>query len=359
MERLLDESLEQGAVGLSSGLCYPPGCFAETAELTTLCRRLTTRGQPYCTHMRSEGRRLIESARESLGICRDSGASLHISHVKARGRANWGKMDDLERMLFEARDEGMDLTGDRYPYTAAMTDLATLLPDWLMEGGRARALKRIRDAATREKLGAALEDTGAEARRWDEIQIARTSDDETEFEGLTVAEAAERLGAAPLDAVFELLLRTKMAATAIFFDMSDDNLERILKWSFIVIGSDSAARALAGPTAGGKTHPRGFGSFSRFLGEYVRERRLMGLPEAIARMTSRPAARFGLRDRGVLRKGAYADIVAFDAAGIRDMATYATPYRLSTGMRHLIVNGEVVVQDGRATTARPGKILRA
>jgi len=358
MRRLLKQSLEQGAVGLSSGLCYAPGCFAETAELVALCRSLAAYDRPYCIHMRSEGRKVLESAGEALEICRRSGAPLHVSHVKTRGRENWDKIGELERMLFEAREQGLDVTADRYPYTAAMTDLATIFPDWLMAGGRSCALERLRQPETRVRLRREIEEGRPAGIRWDEIQLARTTADEQELEGLTVAEAAIRMGAAPLEAVFELLLRTKMRITAIFFDMCEENLERVLGWPFTVIGSDSSARSPAGPTAQGKPHPRGFGAFSRFLGKYVRERRLMGLPEAIARVTSRTAGRFGLKERGILREGAYADIVAFDAARIHDAATYAEPFRLSVGVRHLIVNGRIVMKNGEQTRARPGRVLR-
>jgi len=359
MEALLDECLEQGALGFSSGLCYPPGCFAERSELVALCRRLAATRRPYCTHMRSEGRHLLQSVRESLRVTAAAGAPLHISHVKTNGPANWWKIDRLERALFAARAAGHDVTCDRYPYLAAMTDLSTIFPDWLAAGGKERALERLRSRATRAKLKKSVAGSRTKGGRWDEIVISVTTGSTREFEGLTVAEAARRMSLEPCEAVFELLLRTRMAASAIFFGMSEENLRRILKWPFVFMGSDSSSRSLTGPTAEGKPHPRTFGTMARFLSEYALRLKLLPLPEAIARITSLPAERFHLTDRGVLREGAYADIAVFDARTLRDIATYDEPFRLSQGVRHLLVNGAPVLLDGRQTSARPGRVLRA
>lgn len=359
MDALLAESLDQGAFGLSSGLCYAPGCFADGREITALCARLASTGRPYCTHLRSEGRALLESAREAVAVCRETGAPLHVSHAKTMGRAHWRKIDDFERILFAARDAGLEVTADRYPYLAAMTDLVTLLPGRLMAGGKAQALERLADAGDRDRLTRELREARPEGVRWDEIRIARASGDAAKFEGLSLSEVAQQLGVPPLEAVFAVLLWAKLSVAALFFDMCEENLERILRWPFVFIGSDAAARAVEGPTAVGKPHPRTFGTVGRFLGEYVRDRRLMELPEAVARLTSLPAARFSLTDRGVLREGAYADIVAFDPDRIRDRATYADPFQLSAGVRHLLVNGRPVLEDGRQTAARPGRALRA
>ena len=359
MEAVLDECLEQGALGFSSGLCYPPGCFAEPRELVALCSRLAAARRPYCTHMRSEGRHLLESVRESLRVTAAAGAPLHISHLKTNGPANWWKIDQLERALFAARAAGRDVTCDRYPYLAAMTDLSTIFPDWLAAGGRERALARLRSAAARAKLKKAVAETRTKGGRWDAITISVATESTREYEGLTVAEVARRMGLEPCEAVFDLLLRTKMDVSAIFFGMSEDNLRRILKWPFVFLGSDSSARSLTGPTAEGKPHPRAFGTMARFLSEYALRLKLMPLPEAIARITSLPAERFHLADRGILREGAYADVAVFDPRTLRDAATYDAPFGLSQGVRHLLVNGVPALLDGRQTSARPGRVLRA
>ena len=358
MEALLAESLEQGALGLSSGLCYPPGCFAEKRELAALCRTLAPTGRPYCTHIRNEGRFLLESVREAIRTASAAGAPLEISHVKTNGPAHWWKIGRLEHLLFAARRDGADLTCDRYPYLSGLTDLTAIFPTWLHAGGKEQALKRLRSRSARAKLKEAVRRSRGESGRWGDILISVATETTREFEGLTVAEAARRLGLEPCDAVFEILLRAKLSVSAVYFDMREENLERILKWPFVFLGSDTSSRSLKGPTAEGKPHPRTFGTFSRFLGEYVLRRKLLPLAEGVARVTSLPAERFHLKDRGVLRKGAFADIAVFDPRTIRETATYETPFGLSQGVRHLIVNGKPVLVDGRQTGARPGRVLR-
>lgn len=357
MRKLTSEALEQGALGLSSGLCYPPGSFAGRAEMAGLCRELAPLGRPYCTHMRSEGRALMASVREALAVAGVAGVPLHISHVKTFGRANWWKIGPLESALAAARAAGRDVTADRYPYTAAMTDLETIFPDRLLAGGKERAVARL----TRPRSREAFRRAALRGRRllWDQIMISTAAEPAREFQGMTVARAAERMGLEPFDAVVEMLVATRFRVTAIFFDMSEDNLTRILRWPFVCIGSDSAARSFSGPTAKGCPHPRTFGSCARFLGEYVLRKELMPLAEGVRKLTALPADRFGLKDRGRLRPGAFADVVIFDPAQLRDAATYADPFRPSEGVRWLFVNGAAVVDNGTLTRARPGRVLRA
>jgi len=301
----------------------------------------------------------MTALREVIAVSRASGAALQLSHLKTFGQANWWKIDALERAILDARKNGVDLAADRYPYIAAHTDLSAIFPKWLLAGGKGAALRRLKHKATRTKLRREVLGARANKVRWDRIQIASTAGRAEEFEGMTVTQVAQQMGLEPCDAAFRLLIRTGMASSAIFFVMSERNLERILKWPFVFVGSDSAARATAGPTARGKPHPRTFGTFCRFLSEYVLRRKVLELPEAIARLTSLPAERFGFKDRGVLRPGAYADVCAFDAKRIRDNATFQKPFQLSEGVRHLIVNGTVVLRNGQRTSARPGRVLRA
>jgi N-acyl-D-amino-acid deacylase len=358
MRRLVAESLDQGALGLSSGLCYAPGCFAKTAEIAELCRALAPTSRPYCTHMRNEGRGLMRSIREALAIAERSGAPLHVSHIKTLGRANWWKIDSLERALFEARRRGLDVTADRYPYLAAMTGLGSIFPDWFHAGGREKALARLERPAIRKRLRGAMEHAARPSAGWEDIRIAMAGQEMQRFEGMTVQAVALELGLDPFDAVCELLRRAEFQVTAVFFHMNEDNLARILRWPFTSVGSDSTARSLTGPTAQGRPHPRTFGTFGRFLGEYVVRRKVLPLPEAISRITRRAAERFQLRDRGVLRTGAFADIVVLDLDRFRDTATYEKPFSLTKGVRHLLVNGEPVILRGRETGARPGRVLR-
>jgi N-acyl-D-amino-acid deacylase len=358
MRRLIAESLEQGALGLSSGLCYAPGCFAKTSEIAELCRELTPTGRPYCTHMRNEGRALMRSIREALAIAERSGAPLHVSHVKTLGRANWWKIESLERALFGARKRGLDVTADRYPYLAAMTGLGSMFPDWLHAGGREKALSRLRSPAVRARLRKAMEHSARPSAGWEDIRVAVAEKRMRRFEGMTIQQAAEALGLDPFDAVCEILLGSEFQVSAVFFHMREENLERILRWPFTYVGSDSTARSLAGPTAKGRPHPRTFGTFGRFLGEYVLQRKVLPLPEAVAKITGLAAERFQLRDRGVIRRGAYADIVVFDPKKYRATASYEQPFSLTQGVRHLLVNGVPVLRDGRETGARPGRVLR-
>lgn len=355
MERLLQEALEHGAIGLSSGLCYPPGCFSPTEEVVRLCRLLN--GRPYCTHMRNEGRRLLQSLDEALLISRRGNAPLQVSHVKTYGRSNWWKIDALERKLFDARRSGMDVTADRYPYTASYTDLYTIFPDRLMAGGAGAALKRLRSRSEFQWLKRDALHSGRKLL-WDKIVISLMPQPQKRFEGMTLTQVAEQLGMGPLDAAAELLRRAEMDVPAIFFEMSEENLERIYRWPFVYVGSDSSARSLTGPTAVGKPHPRAFGTCARFLSEYVLRRKCMPLAEGIARLTSLPAQRFGLAQRGLICRGYHADITVFDPKRISDAATYDSPFQLSRGVRHLIVNGTPVVENGNLTKALPGRVLR-
>ena len=357
MQKLLAESLAQGALGLSSGLVYPPGCYAATDEILALCKTLAPTGRPYCTHMRSESHSLLEAVQESIAVCRESGAALQISHVKTKGRLNWPKINPLEEALFEAIDDGMDLTADRYPYTAYMTSLWALLPPRFMAGGRQKALERLQDSAERASLAREMLDLRRGDLPWESIRIDHAEGRLAEFDGLTLDVVAERMALDPVEALFEILIGARLNCSMVGFEMSEDNLERILRWPFVMIGSDSSARALKGPTAVGKPHPRSMGTFARFLSRYVREKKLMPLPEAVARLTSIPARRFGFLDRGILAVGAWADIVVFDPETIRDRATYDDPFQLSDGVRHVLVNGTPVLADGAETGARPGRLL--
>jgi len=307
--------------------------------------------------MRSESHSLLEAVQESIAVCRESGAALQISHVKTKGRLNWPKIDALEEALFEAIDDGMDLTADRYPYTAYMTSLWALLPPRFMAGGRQKALERLQDSAERASLAREMLDLRRGDLPWESIRIDHAEGRLAEFDGLTLDVVAERMALDPVEALFEILIGARLNCSMVGFEMSEDNLERILRWPFVMIGSDSSARALKGPTAVGKPHPRSMGTFARFLSRYVREKKLMPLPEAVARLTSIPARRFGFLDRGILAVGAWADIVVFDPETIRDRATYDDPFQLSDGVRHVLVNGTPVLADGAETGARPGRLL--
>jgi len=311
------------------------------------------------THVRGEGRTLITAVREAVSLARTSGARLQISHVKVYGRENWWKFDRLEALLHEARATGIDVAADRYPYLASQTSLATCFPGWLLAGGKRKAQARLAHPPTRRRLMMEARRLNRRPDRWHGVVIALAGGSAKEFEGLSVQRVAERMGVEPVEAACEILARSGLDVSAVFFDMNESHLERIYRWPFVFVGSDSAARSLRGPTARGRPHPRTFGTFGRFVSEYVLRKGLMTLPDGIARLTSLPAERFGLKDRGVLRPGAFADVAVFDPERYRDHATYEDPFQLTAGVRHLLVNGRPVLRDGRETRSRPGRVLVA
>jgi N-acyl-D-amino-acid deacylase len=363
MRRLLDEALDAGAFGLSSGLIYPPGCYADVEELADLARGVAAAGGYYTSHIRSEGDRLLEAIDEFLEVLRRSGARGQLSHLKASGAANWHKTAEAVRRLRAARAEGLAVTADRYPYLASMTDLdSLLLPNWAVEGGRQEELARLADPATRRRLADDISTRHPEADYFERILIASVSPDgPREAVGKTLAALAREAGRDPIEAAFDLIAATNTQATATYFSMSEENLRDILREPYVAIGSDASLRHMPADGrigAGGLAHPRAYGTPARFLGTYVRDQGLMDWPEGIARLTSLPAQVVGLKDRGRLAEGAWADLVVFSRQEIADRATYDRPWAAPAGIRHVFVNGERVVAAGAHTGATPGRVLR-
>jgi N-acyl-D-amino-acid deacylase len=363
MRRLLDEALEAGAFGLSSGLIYPPGCYADVEELADLARGVAAAGGYYASHIRDEGAELIEAIEEFLEVCRRAGVRGQLSHLKASGAANWPKTAEAIRRLRAARQQGLAITADRYPYLASMTDLdSLLLPNWAVEGGRQEELARLTDPTTRRRLAEEIRSRHPEADYFERILVASVSPDGPQTAvGRNLRELADAAGRDPLEAAFDLIIAHDTHATATYFSMSEENLRDILAEPYVAIGSDASLRNLPadGEAAkGGLAHPRAYGTPARFLGTYVREQKLMDWPEAIRRLTSLPADVVGLKDRGRLVEGAWADLVIFDREAIADRATYERPAVAPAGIRHVFVNGERVVADGRHTGLLPGRVLK-
>jgi N-acyl-D-amino-acid deacylase len=357
MKSLLERSLEGGVRGLSSGLIYPPGIYAQTGELTALAQRgVSVQGEGflYATHMRSEGERLLESAEEACTIGRHSGARVHISHIKTAGRENWHKADGLIALLEDARASGVRVTCDRYPYTASSTDLDAVLPRWVFEGGNQEELKRLKDGAVRDRITAEMK---AGDQDWKSVHVSEVATEKNRWmEGKSIVEIARACKTGPAEAVVSVLVQEELRVGAVFHGMSEENLKRFYSLPYVMVGSDSSSRSFSGPTRRGKPHPRGFGSFPRFLSKYAEA--CGGLAEALRRITMLPAGTFGLLKRGVIRSGYFADVVVFDPERITDEATYEDPYRKPAGIRHVIVNGRVVASDGKMTGERPGRVLR-
>ncbi len=364
MRGILADELAAGAFGLSTGLIYPPGCYCETEELVALAETTARRGGFYATHMRNENVRLVESVEESLRIGREGGCPVQISHHKACGRSNWGKVATTLGLLEAAVDEGLDVTADQYPYVATSTSLSTCLPKWVFEGGPDRALARLRDSGERRTIlaeveAAALEGYVADGGGWTSIVIAGVVSDGNRFaEGRNVAEVANTWDMPPAETVLRLLDEEELAVSIVHFVISEDDVERVMRHPSTMIGSDGSARSVTGPLAGGKPHPRTYGTFPRVLGHYVRDRGVLTLEEAVFKMTGLPARRLGIADRGVVREGAFADLVVFDPAVVRDEATFTDPHCLAAGIEYVFVNGVAAVAEGRLTRQLAGRVLR-
>jgi N-acyl-D-amino-acid deacylase len=357
-EQLVRDACEQGAIGVSSGLIYPPGKSADTHELIAMASTARRAGSPlYASHIRSEGDRLIEAVDEALEVGRAADCAVQLSHHKASGKRNWGKVHETLALIDRARDRGLDVVVDQYPYKASSTGLDVILPGDVNVGTRDEVAARLSDPQYAALVAARveLEYSG----RWHEVLIAAVgSAKNRRFEGQTVADIATATGRTPVAAALRLLVEEKLEVAAIYFTMCEDDIRTVLSYRNTSIGSDASARATTGVTANGKPHPRTFGTFPRIFKRYVRDVGLLTLEEAVRRATSLPAARLGLRGRGSLQTGNFADAVIFNPGLIADTATYAQPYCYPEGLVHVFVNGTAVVRDGAITGMRPGRVLR-
>jgi len=357
MERLADGAMDDGAVGISTGLIYPPGVFATTDELVALSRAVAPHGGIYTSHIRSENHRLLEAVDEAIDIARRAGIPVHISHIKASRRRNWHKFGPALEAIESARREGLDVTCDCYPYTASWTDLDALLPEWTYDGGPEKELERLDDTATRCRIETELDAREPDPAFWQRVMVSWVGNSAADIEGLTVAEVAASRGVAPESAFIDILIEHKLLATGVFFFMSEENVRTALECPFSLIGSDSSVRPVPASPGIGKPHPRAAGTFPRVLGKYVRDG-VLTLGEAVRKMTGAAAHRFALTGRGTIEPGAYADLVMFDPARICDLATYEDPGLPPAGIERVWVNGTVVAESGRVTGERPGRVLR-
>ncbi len=363
MRRHLADALEAGAVGLSSGLIYPPGCYADVEELADLAAVAADAGGFYASHIRSENDRLLEAIDEFLDVVRRAGVRGQLSHLKASGPSNWPKGRQAVERLRAARADGLAVTADRYPYLSSMTSLDSfLLPNWAFEGGHEVQLARLADAADRRRIAEAFRSAHPDEGFFGRITIAAVRPDGPQAAvGKTLRELGDDAGRDPLDVGLDLLREHEAQVDVTYASMSEDNLRLILAEPYVAVGSDAGLRNLPDPDAGpprGLAHPRAYGTVGRFLGTYVREAGLMDWQEGIRRLTSLPADILGLAGRGRLDEGAWADLVLFDRSRIAGRATYAHPWHTPDGIRHVVVAGKPVVRDGRHTGATPGRLLR-
>jgi len=357
MRQMVRSGMNDGALGISTGLVYPPACFADVAEVAALCSVAAEFGGFFSTHMRSEGHALLEAVSEVIEAAQPAHIRLEISHFKTSGPKNWGKIEDAIGLIEAAQARGVDVRCDRYPYIASYTGLSSALPTWTLEGTRDEFRKRLTEPGVRQRVREEVFSQNG-ANFLERVTIAQTFSDNTRrLEGLSVAQAAAQAAKDPLNFLLDLLSSEENDPTAIYHSMNEENMTRILKLPYTSVGSDSAVRAIDGPLGAGKPHPRVYGCFPRML-RLVREKKIMPIEEAVHKMTAAPAAAAGIKNRGTIRLGAFADVVVFDADKISDIATYENPQRFSVGVQFVIVNGVVALKDGEITGARAGKVLR-
>lgn len=352
------QGMADGALGLSVGLVYAPACFSRPDELAMIAAAVREAGGVLTCHMRSEGDGLLEAIEEIIGVAEGAKIPLQISHLKTSGERNWSKLPMAFQLIEDAQARGLDISCDRYPYTASNTGLQAVLPDWALEGGQLERVERLRNSAARGRIAQELM-AHYPPDYWSQLMISEvTRQEHRRYEGLRISEAATLAETNPIDFVIELLLAERMQVDAILFTMCEHNLNAILQKPYAMIGSDSGCRSHEGPLSHGRPHPRTFGTFPRVLGHYVRERRVLELPTAIRKMTLDPCRKLGLSDRGYLRPGCVADLVLFDSAIVADRATYEAPIQYPIGIHYVFVNGVSVVETGEHTGARPGRVVR-
>jgi N-acyl-D-amino-acid deacylase len=367
MKALVAQAMQQGALGISTALIYPPGHYAKTEELIELAKVAARYGGIYATHMRSEGQNEVAAVREALRISQEAGLPVEIFHLKVSGKGRAGKMIDIVRTIQEARDRGQDVTADMYPYLAGATALASSLPPWVADGGLNKLLERLHDPAVRQRIKTEMSSTGE--RTWENlyldaggapgVMVASVVNTELkQYTGKTVTEIAAAQKKDPLDALMDFVLADKGLSGALYFIASEEDLQTGLRQPWTSIGLDANELSLDGPLFEPHTHPRSFGSMPRFLGHYVRDLQLMPLEQAIRKITSLPAQREHLTGRGLIKEGFFADITIFNPDAIIDKATYTEPAQLAEGVSYVLVNGQVAFENGKATGAMAGKALK-
>jgi N-acyl-D-aspartate/D-glutamate deacylase len=366
MRARVAEAMRRGAFGLSTALIYPPGHYAKTEELIELAKVAAQYGGIYATHMRSEGQSEAAAVEEALRIGREAHLPLEIFHLKVIGKPRWGSMPKIVGLIQAARDSGQDVSADMYPYVAGGTALASSLPPWVAEGGVPKLLARLKDPTVRSRI---KEEIASEHPNWENLYLGSggasgillsgiENSDFQQYNGKTLAQLANSQGKEPLDALMDLVLADKARTGAIYFIASEDDLRFGLKQPWTSIGLDGSEMSLDGPLYDPHEHPRAFGSMPRFLGHYVREEHLLPLEQAIRKITSLPAQREHLRDRGLLKAGFFADITIFDPTTIIDKVTYENPTQVCEGIKYVLVNGAIEYEEGKLTGAMAGRALR-
>jgi dihydroorotase/N-acyl-D-amino-acid deacylase len=366
MKQLVADAMKDGALGVSTSLQYVPARFAKTDEIVELAKVAHQYGGMYITHQRSEANAIDDSMKEVFEIARRAQIPAEIWHFKTAYQKNWGRMPEMLRRIEAARKQGLKITADVYPYVAGSTSLSACLPPWALEGGTDKMVARLRDAETRKRLKWEISN---DARDWENIYLgsggpggiligAVVNRELESWQGKRLSEIAAAQNKDPLDALFDFIIADHGQTGAIFFMMQESDMQAALKSPLVSICTDSAARAADGPLAGSKSHPRGWGTYPRILGKYARDEKLMPLELAIHKMTGLPAANVGLKERGLVREGYFADLTIFDPKTIIDRATFEEPNQYPMGINYVIVNGQIEVDNGKRTGALAGRPLR-
>lgn len=355
MNRTLEQALDEGARGLSTGLIYNPGRFAESKEVEKLARTVARYHGVYTSHMRSESSKLLEAVDETLALGASSGVRVQISHFKAHGKANWHLLEKAIDKVHNAQKRGIEVFADRYPYTASCTDLDIIFPEWMMKGGPERMLKRLNSLEERKAL---LQDLLEKPDAyWHAITIGSTvHPDNSTFAGKPIWDIAKARDMHPAEVAIEIARKDELRTAAFFHGMHPKNMRKVLAEPYVMIGSDASLRAPTGPLSQDWPHPRAYGTFPRFL-RMALDGQTVSLTEAIRKMTSLPAQTFNLAKRGRLQKGYAADIVVFSPESIRDQSSFQRPHALATGIEHVIVNGTITIEDKKQTQSRNGQFL--
>jgi len=359
MKRLVEQCMREGAFGMCTGLRYVPGSYAELEEVVELLKVVGKYGGFYASHVRDEGDRGTYPAAiaEAVEIGEKAAVPVEISHVKALGRRAWGKAKDALKILEDARKRDVDVTGEMYPYNASGTGFMAWIPKWSHEGGFDKFVQRLKDREIRNKImeetRAVLDDRGGP----DKAVLTRFAP-KPEYEGKTLQEISAMRSKDPIETIMELIVEGRGEAPVVNFNMQDDDVNLVMKHPAIMFGTDGYALAPYGVLSKGKPHPRSYGTYPRVLKKYVREDKLLTIENAIRKMTSQPAQKLGLQDRGLLKEGMYADIVVFDPETVADRATFTEPHKYPDGIPYVIVNGKIVIEKGKHTSALPGKVLR-
>jgi len=361
MQELMEQAVEDGVWGFSTGLEYAPGSYSQTEEIIELAKVAAKHGLFYSTHLRDEADHLVEAVQEALRIGEEAGIRVQLSHHKADGERNWGLVHRTLQMVDEARAKGLDVMLDQYPYDAYLTSLLTgILPDWATEGGPDAIADRLTNPTLREQIKAeilALHPDWNEPAHWQRVVIA-VARNNRDLQGKSILQIAQERGCHPLECVLDILVEEHTFVSAARFTLSEEDVQTVLRYPLTMIGSDAIATAPLGKMSVDRVHPRNYGTFPRVLGRYVRELRLLSLPEAVYKMTGLPAQRLGLRDRGILREGAVADITVFNPLTVQDRATFEEPHQLPLGIEYVVVSGKIALQQGVPTGALAGRVLK-